>query len=83
MSDLKYAKGWTGRLFAGGIHLAHTFLVKTGKKTTANTLEMGMFHQPMRALAQFGSMNQTQYEGMLQMFNGHTWKGLRQFLKKS
>ena len=83
VSDLKYAKGWIGRLFAGGIHLAHKFLVKTGKKTTANTVEMGMFHQPMRALAQFGGMSQSQYEGMLQVFNGHTLKGVRQFLKKS
>lgn len=82
IDDLRYARGWTGRLFAWGINFARGFFWKTGNKTMANTLTMGMVHQPIRGLAKFGSMTRRQMEGMLLMFNGKFFKGLHTFLSK-
>ena len=82
VADLRYSRRWVGRLFAGAIRFAHSFLWKTGHKVTANTLTMGVVHQPIRGLAKYGGMSRRQMEGMLMMFNGHLFKGLRQFLKK-
>jgi hypothetical protein len=48
----------------------------------ANTLEMGMVHQPIRGLAKFGGMTRRQMEGMIMMFNGHLFKGLGKMMSK-
>ncbi|MCF0228242.1 MAG: glycoside hydrolase family 3 C-terminal domain-containing protein [Parasporobacterium sp.] len=82
VTELKYSRSLIGRVFSGGINTAHKVLWKTGKRTTANTLEMGMVHQPMRALAKFGGMSQNQLDGMLLVFNGNLMKGLKKFLSK-
>ena len=82
VSDLRHAKGCSGRLFSWGIRTAHSFLEKTGNKSAANTLEMGMVHLPVRAIAKFGGMNRNQLEGMMTVFNGHLISGLKLFLKK-
>ena len=82
VSDLRHAKGCSGRLFSWGIRTAHSFLEKTGNKSAANTLEMGMVHLPVRAIAKFGGMNRNQLEGMMTVFNGHLINGLKLFLKK-
>ena len=82
VSDLKYAKGWTGRLLAGGIRTAYRFLKAIGKKSAANTLEMGVFHLPIRSLAKFGGMTRRQMEGLLLLFNGHPISSMKTFLKK-
>ena len=82
IADLKYSKRWVGRLFSHGILFARNFMWKIGKKTTANTLTMGMVHQPVRGLAKFGGMSRRQMEAMLMMFNGHLFKGIGRFLSK-
>ena len=51
-------------------------------KTMANTLVMGVKHQPVRGLAKFGGMSRRQMEGMLLMFNGHFFKGVGRFFSK-
>jgi hypothetical protein len=53
-----------------------------GNKTMANTLVMGMLHQPMRGLAKFGGMSRRQLEALIMMFNGHMLKGIGRFLTK-
>ena len=82
VADLRYSKRWVGRLFAGAINFAHGFLWKIGKKTDANTLTMGVVHQPIRGLAKYGGMTRRQMEAMLMMFNGHLFKGIGRFLSK-
>lgn len=82
VEDLRYSRRWVGRLFAGAIKFAHGFLWKTGKKATANTLTMGVVHQPVRGLAKFGGLSRRQMEALLLMFNGHMCKGIGQFFKK-
>lgn len=82
VADLRYSKRWVGRLFSGAIRFAHAFLWKTGNRSAANTIMMGVYHQPVRGLAKFGGMSRRQMEGMLEMFNGHIFKGLGKFLTK-
>lgn len=83
ISDLHYAKGFAGRLFAGSIRFAIKFLRKIGKRTTANTLVMGVYYNPVRALSRMtgGAMSMAQLDGLIIMFNGHFWKGLHHFNK--
>lgn len=84
MSELKYAKGWTGRLTAWGIKFGIKFLQKIGQKTTANTLIMGVLNQPMRAISRMtgGAISMGQLDGLILMFNGHFHKGLGKFFKE-
>lgn len=82
VADLRYSKRWIGRLFSGAIRFAINFLNGIGKRTLANTLVMGVLHQPVRGLAKFGGMSRRQLEGLLLMFNGHFFKGFGQFISK-
>ena len=82
VADLRYSKRWVGRAFSGVIRFAIWFMRKIGKRTTANTLVMGVLHQPVRGLAKFGNMSRRQMEALLLMFNGHFFKGAVQFLSK-
>lgn len=82
VADLRYSRRWVGRAFAGVIRIAISFLRKIGKRTTANTLVMGVTHQPVRGLAKFGGMSRRQMEALLLMFNGHFFKGAFRFLSK-
>src|SRR5690606_29316521 len=50
VSQLKYARGWAGRLFGGAINFAIKLLRAIGQKSTANTLIMGVYYNPLRAL---------------------------------
>ncbi|MFR5103586.1 MAG: hypothetical protein ACLTE4_13650, partial [Christensenellaceae bacterium] len=51
-------------------------------RSKAITLVMGVLHQPVRGLAKFGGMNRQKMEGLLLMFNGYFFKGIKQFFKK-
>ena len=51
-------------------------------RTQANTLIMGVLHQPVRGLAKYGNMSRRQMEGLLLMFNGHFFKGVHYFCSK-
>lgn len=82
VADLRFSRRWVGRFFSWGIRFAHAFLWKIGQKTTANTIMMGMVHQPVRGLAKYGGMSRRQMEAMLLMFNGHLFKGIGQFFSK-
>ena len=82
VSDLRYAKGWVGRVFAWGIRSAIKVCNAFGKKSTANTLIMGVMYQPVRGLAKFGGMDRRKMEGLLWMFNGRFFKGFGMFITK-
>ena len=82
VADLRYSRRWVGRAFAGMIRFAYAFLWKIGKRTTANTIMMGVYHQPVRGLAKFGGLSRRQMNALILMFNGHFWKGLHRFLHK-
>ena len=82
--ELKYAKGWTGRLFSGAIRFAIKLLKGLNKKALANTLIMGVLHQPMRGLSRMtgGMITWGQLDGLILMFNGKFFKGLSHFIKQ-
>lgn len=82
VADLRYSKRWVGRAFSGLFRFLVKFLKKIGKRTTANTLIMGVIHQPVRGLAKFGGMSRRQMEAILLMFNGHFFKGVGRFFSK-
>lgn len=82
VADLKYARGWVGRAFSGAISLYNGILNLIGNKTMSNTIIMGVWHQPVRGLAKFGSMTRGQMEGLLLLFNGSFFKGLKKLLFK-
>ena len=81
--ELKHARGWFGRAFAGALVFAYNLLNFFGKRMLANTLEMGMFHSPMRNIARMsgGMLSMGELDGMIMMFNGHFHKGLGKFFK--
>lgn len=83
VNELKYAKGWSGRFFAGVIRFAIKLLKTFGDVKTSNTLVMGVLHQPMRGLSRMtgGAITFDQLDGLILMFNGHFFKGLHHFFK--
>jgi beta-glucosidase len=80
VADLRYSRGWTGRLFAGVITFAINLMRGVGNRTMANTLIMGVYHQPMRGMAKFAGFGMYKMNGLITMFNGHFFKGLGMFL---
>jgi beta-glucosidase len=82
VDDLRYAKGWAGRFFAWAIRRVIGFCAFFGNKEQANTLVMGVVHQTMRGLAKCGGMSRNQLDGLLLMFNGKFFKGLKTLLRK-
>ena len=82
MADLRFARRWVARWVSGAVRFAHMFLWGFGKRTLANTIMMGVYHQPIRGVAKFGGMSRRQMEAILTICNGHFFKGLGQFLSK-
>ena len=83
IGDLKYARGWSGRLFAGGIRAAIGVFRLLGRKETVNTLTTGALSLPIRGLAKFGGMTRQRMEGLITMFNGKFFKGIKMFFQRS
>jgi len=81
--DLKYSKGWTGRLFEWAIRFAIKLMRKTGHRMNANTLVMGVYYNPTRAYSRMGGgvINYDQLDGLIMMFNGKFFGGLHHFFK--
>ena len=81
--DLKYACGFSGRLFSWAIRTAVKFLKFIGKKELANTIIMGVYNNPMRGMSRMsgGMISYKQLDGLITMFNGKFFKGLKQFFK--
>ena len=84
MSELRYAKRWIGRFVGKAIPWFVRVLRRLGKRTLANTLVMGVVHQPMRGLSRFsgGGMRMSQLDGLIMIFNGHFFKGLHHMNKE-
>lgn len=84
IEQCQYAKGVFGRLMFHAVVFAHWFLRKTGKRNTANLIMMSVYYLPFRGMARMtgGLINMPMVDGILQMVNGHFFKGLRHFLKE-
>lgn len=82
VDDLRYSRRWIDRLVSGTMRFAHRFLWAIGKKTAANTLTMGVIHQPVRGIAKFGGLTRRKMEALLMMFNGHMLRGIGRFFTR-
>ena len=84
MRELRYSKRWIGRLVGKAVPWFVRVLKRFGKRELANTLIMGVIHQPMRGLSRFsgGGMRMSQLDGLIMMFNGHFFKGLHHMNKE-
>lgn len=85
VQQLRYARGWTGRLFSWAIRFAIKFLNGIHRKDKANVLVMGVINQPMRGISRMtnGMISMGQLDGMILMFNGHFFKGVHKFFKEN
>lgn len=83
VNDLRYSKRWIGRFVSAVMRFVRNAMAFFGNKTGANTLTMGVIHQPVRGIAKFGGMNGRQLNGLLMMFNGHFFKGLGMVIFKN
>lgn len=84
IQDLRYSRGWVGRFFTGALKFGYNFLRFIGKKDLANVMMMGLFNMPIRGLSRMagGMISWGQLNGLITMFNGKFFKGLRIFLKQ-
>jgi len=84
VDELKYARGWTGRFLSHVINRGIKLLKFLGKRSTANTLQMGMLHQPIRGISRMSDnmICWKSLDGLILMFNGHFHKGLHKFFKE-
>ncbi len=83
IEELRWARGWFGRFFAGAIRFLIWFLKFIGKREDAAVLAMGMLQQPLRGISRMtgGMISWKQLHAMIEMFNGHFFKGLHHFFK--
>ena len=84
VKELRYSKRWIGRLVGKAIPWFTRVLNKLGKRELANTLIMGVVHQPLRGWSRFsqGGLRMSQLDGLVMIFNGHFFKGLHHFFKE-
>ncbi len=84
VTQMKYARGWIGRLFGGAIIFAEHFLRAFGFRNLANTLRIGVYDLPVRGFFGFtgGMFSRGQLDAFLLMFNGHACKGISKFFKE-
>ena len=82
--ELRYSKRWVGRLLGKAIPWFTRVLYKCGNRVLANTLVMGVVHQPMRGMSRFsqGGLRMSQLDGLIAVFNGHFFSGLHHFFKE-
>ena len=84
VKELRYAKRWIGRLVGKAVPWFVRVLRKFGNNELANTLVMGVVHQPLRGWSRFsqGGLRMTQLDGLVMVFNGHFFKGLHHFFSE-
>ena len=82
VQQLRYSKGWTGRFFAWGVRFGYQFMKLIGNRKTANMMQMALYQNPMRNISRLtgGAVSWQRLDGMIMMFNGHFYRGLKQVL---
>ena len=84
IAQCQYAKGGFARFVLHLIDFAYWFLIKIGKRSTANIIMMSIYHMPFRGIARMtgGAVNMPMLDGILMIVNGHFFKGLGHVLKE-
>jgi beta-glucosidase len=83
VQQLRYSKGWSGRFFAWGVRFGYKFMRFIGQRKVANIMQMALYHNPMRNMSRLtgGMITWGQLDGMILMFNGKFFKGVKHFIK--
>lgn len=79
VDDLRRARGIAGRAFSLAVRGIYFVLHAVGARKAAHTVRMGAFDLPVRGLAKFGGLSRPRMEGLLLLFNGKFFAGLRRF----
>jgi beta-glucosidase len=79
-SDLVYARGWVGRLVGKALRSGVRYGEKHNKPF-ANSIRMGPYSFPMRAISRMMNMPMDCADGLTKVFDGHFFKGFHQFNK--
>ncbi|MEK4476237.1 glycoside hydrolase family 3 C-terminal domain-containing protein [Paenibacillus sp. FSL R7-0048] len=84
IAQCQYAKGGAARFAYHLMVFAHWFLIKIGKRSTANIIMMSIYHMPFRGVARMtgGIMNMPMLDGILMIVNGRFFKGFNHVLKE-
>jgi beta-glucosidase len=84
VEQLKYSKGFAGRWFFSSLKAYIKLLKLFGRYEKSSTMIMIIYHLPMRGLARMsgGMISKGQLEGLMLMFNGKFFKGLKKFFKE-
>jgi len=81
---LRYAKGFSGKLLIGIINGLIRYYNFTRQREKANFLIMGVLHLPLRGLARMsaGKISHGQLDGLIMMFNGLFFAGLKKYFSE-
>jgi beta-glucosidase len=84
VAQCQYARGCFARFAYHAVCFAHWFLIKIGKRSSANLIIMSVYHMPFRGIAKMtgGIVNMPMIDGVLMIVNGHFWKGLGKVLSE-
>ena len=84
MRDLVNAQGWFGRFFGKGVHFGIKVLRFFGARSTADMLVQGVWNQTVKTISRMtnGFMSWGQLLGMIDMFNGHFFRGLKIYFRE-
>jgi|LAHS01.1.fsa_nt_gb beta-glucosidase len=84
VADLRYCKGFFGRFVARGVRQWLWLLRHLGKRQAANTLQFGVYYQPLRSMSRMslGKVSWKQLNALIEMFNGHFFRGLHHYVKE-
>ena len=79
---LQDAIAWFGRFFEWAIRFTIKILPAFGKRSLSETMTMGMYYTPLRNIsrASGGMLSWGQLGGLIIMFNGKFFKGLRELI---
>ena len=84
MRDLVNAQGWFGRFFGKGVRFGIKVLRFFGARSTADMLVQGVWNQTVKTISRMtnGFMSWGQLLGMIDMFNGHFFRGLKIYFRE-
>ena len=84
MRDLVNAQGWFGRFFGKGVRFGIKVLRFFGARSTADMLVQGVWNQTVKTISRMtnGFMSWGQLLGMIDMFNGHFFRGLKTYFRE-
>ncbi|MFZ5368040.1 MAG: beta-glucosidase family protein [Spirochaetota bacterium] len=83
ISQCRYARGWWGRCAFWIIHGTYRLLRFIGRRDLANLIMMFVYHLPFRGISRFtgGKISMAMVDGLLDMVNGHGFRGFLRFIR--